>query len=232
MNNQKLTGLITRLELGLAMNPESLKALADDTAAVLKDIRDFGGNQATSSEWQRLWSQQAAALEAALVEIRRNVNEMDAAIESPDRNRGDDAIATRESIQTADRKLRQSLDALRAQTSELDAESQAGWQRLHIALETHLKTMEACVETTQIKMEMLKAHSKEDVELAFENILSRLPDISGTSAESADEKRKNLDAVAIELHDEQHRYIGLMGIIKALFMWVETPAERVRKNEA
>lgn len=232
MTTQKLTSLISRLEQGLIMDPERLKALDDELAALFQDIRTFGSERGVSSDWQRLWHQNTDVLESALMEIRLKVNELDDAIESQDDNRIETALPARETAQAADHQIHQTVEALRSQVTELDAESQEVWQPMVISLENHVKTIEVCAETTQAKMEILGAHSKEEVELALQNILSRLPDLANASDGAPDERQRKLDDAAIELHSEQHEVIGLMGIIKAMFLWVENPAERVNKHEA
>lgn len=232
MTTEKLTRLISRLEQGLIMDSERLKALDEELEVSLQDIRDFGRKQVAHTEWHRLWHQHVNNFTAALTDIRLQINLLDVVTESQDTDRADAGSAARESIQAADLQIQQSLDALRAQGTDLDADAQQEWQQLNHSLENHVKTIEACAETTQIKLEMLNAHSKEEVELALQNILSRLPDLASTPVESPEEKQQKLDDAAIELNHEQHKVIGLMGIIKAMFLWVENPSERVRKNEA
>ncbi len=232
MTTHKMTSLISRLEQGLIMDPTRLKALDDELATLFQDMRKFGGGREVSIDWQRQWLQHTDDLESALFEIRLKIKEVDKSIESQEGNRLETPLLGGEFAPEAEFQLHQTIDALCSQVAELDVVSQEVWQSHISALENHVKTIEVCAETTKAKREILRAHSKEDVELAIQNILSRLPDLAPAADEVRNERQKKLDEAAIELNSEQHEVIGLMGIIKAMFLWVENPAERVKKREA
>ena len=42
--------------------------------------------------------------------------------------------------------------------------------------------------------------------------------------------KQEFDQAAIDIELEQHQDSSFMDVVKALFMWVETPEERMRKN--
>jgi hypothetical protein len=126
----------------------------------------------------------------------------------------------------------EALSALRAQAGGLNAAVRNDWNMLARTLESHLETIHACAQALRIKLELLKDHSREDVDRAVQDILSKLP--KRTSAEGM--KSENYDqehrTAAAELEQEHHKFFGFMDIVKGLLMWIETTEERVRKNRS
>ena len=38
--------------------------------------------------------------------------------------------------------------------------------------------------------------------------------------------------MALQIKQEQHQNLGYMDVVRALFMWVETPEERMNRNRS
>ena len=48
----------------------------------------------------------------------------------------------------------------------------------------------------------------------------------------AERDRRDFHEAALEIEKEQHEFLGFMDVVKGLFMWIETPEERVTKNRS
>lgn len=75
-----------------------------------------------------------------------------------------------------------------------------------------------------------RAHAQEEVDPRVQDLLAKLPNRTGVEGISADSYERERNQAAIELEQEQHAVMGFMDELKAFFMWVETPEERMSKN--
>src|SRR4030095_786831 len=129
----------------------------------------------STDDWNTNWHQQWDRIEGILRRIRVLVNEMDHSIESSDSDRLKKALEAWETFQSEDAKLVEALSAIRAQASGLNAPVRKDWNTLACSLESHLETIHACAQALRIKLELLKKHSKEEVDPLVQNILAKLP---------------------------------------------------------
>jgi hypothetical protein len=155
---------------------------------------------------------------------------MDHSIESSDSDRLKKALEAWETFQSEDAKLVEALSAIRAQASGLNAPVRKDWNTLACSLESHLETIHACAQALRIKLELLKKHSKEEVDHLVQNILAKLPNRTHTDGMEAEIYEQKYREAAIKLEKEQHEFLGFLDVVKGLFIWVETPEERTRKN--
>ena len=230
MTHHKTTHILARLETGFRTDAAHLKKLEKDLATVLQRAREFGTEHGSPDAWNTNWHQQWDNVEEILRRIRMLVNEMDGSIESSDRDRLKAALEAWETIQSEDVKLVEALSAMRAQTIGLNAAFRKDWNRLAGTLETHLETIRACAQALRIKLELLKKHSKEEVDHLVQEILAQLPDRTQADGTEADHYEQEYLRAAAELEKEHHKYLGFVDTVKALLMWVESTEERAHKN--
>ena len=88
-------------------------------------------------------------------------------------------------------------------------------------VQTNIQSLNVCLQswTSQDQPDEVKHTEKEDT-------MNR-PGAEGMDAVTYN---KEFDHAAIEIGAEQHQSLGLADVVKSLFMWVETPKERVLKN--
>ncbi len=232
MTNPKPTHIMARLEIGLRTNAAHIQELEEGLTEALRRARHFGREHGAPDGWNTHWHQQWDHVEDSLLRIRVLVMEMCSSIESSDSDRLKKALETWETIQTEDARLVEALGAIRAQVSELNATVRKDWNLVASTLETHLETIHACGQTLRIKLELLKKYPREDVDRLVQDILARLPNRSHAEGMNAETYEQEYRKAAIELEQEQHKFMGFMDVVKALWMWVETPDERVRKNRS
>jgi hypothetical protein len=51
-------------------------------------------------------------------------------------------------------------------------------------------------------------------------------------AEESAAYERECDQAAVELQEEQHQSLGMMDTVKTMFMWMESPEERISKNRS
>jgi Rad3-related DNA helicase len=230
MTHHRTTHILARLETGFRTDAAHLKKLEADLTTVLHRAREFGTEHGSPDEWNTNWHQRWNDVEGILRRIRRLVREMDGSIESSDRDRLKAALEVWETIQAEDVKLVEALSTMRAQTNGLNAACRKDWNLLADTLETHMETIRACAQALRIKLELLKKHSKEEVDHLVQEILAQLPNRTQTDGMEADNYEREYLRAAAELEKEHHKYLGFVDTVKALLMWVESTEERTHKN--
>jgi len=230
MNNNQPPHILARLETGFRTNSGHLKQLEKDLTVVLRRARLFGTEYGSADDWHTNWQRQWDNVEEILRRVSALVNSMDGYIANSDRDRLSRALETWETIQAEDSRLVDALSDLRVQAVALDSSVQKDWIAIERTLESHLEIIRACAQALRVKLELLKAHSKEDVDRTVQEILSKLPNRAPADGVGAGLQVQDYVQAAAELEQERHKYLGFVDVVKSLFLWVETTDERAHKN--
>jgi uncharacterized membrane protein YheB (UPF0754 family) len=230
MNDAQTTHILARLEIGLRTDSSRLIELEQDLILALRRARGLGEEFGSPGDWNTAWCHHWDHVEAILHRIRGLVNEMEQAITSNEASRLSAAMETWAKLQTEDAELVQALAALRQQAIGLNATAQDEWKAMASALEPHLEMIHGCAQALRLKLELLKVHSKDEVDHLVKNLLTNLPPRLKEDASESGVMAQAYVRAATELEQEEHTYLGLMDVIKGLFLWVETTEERVHKN--
>ncbi len=230
MNDAQTSHILASLEIGLRTDSSRLIELEKDLILALRRARGLGEEFGSPGDWNTVWCHHWDHVEAILHRIRGLVNEMEQAILSNETSRLTAAMETWEKFQAEDAELVQTLGALRQQTIGLNVAAQDEWKAMERALEPHLEMIHGCAQALRLKLELLKVHSKDEVDHLVKSLLSRLPPRLQEDAQESGIVAQAYVQAETELDQEHHTYLGLMDVIKGLFMWVETTEERVHKN--
>jgi hypothetical protein len=195
------------------MNPEFEQTL--------RSARELGIAQNFDTGWNTSWNQQWVIIELLLSRIKSLVYEMEKVIESNDTSKLKEALAAWESIQSEDVHLVESMNAIRQQANALNPIARVEWNLLASNFDSNLETIHASSQALRLKLELLTKHTKAEMDVLLQDVL----DASDTNAQHW---RVNL--VELELEKEQHQAGGFLDAVKALFLWVETPEERMRND--
>jgi hypothetical protein len=232
MKNDRTSRILSRLEKGLLTDSARLKQLDQDFTLTLRGARNLGLEQKFPHEWDTTWNEQWSIVEALLVKIRGLLNTMDVAIESSDDGRLKEALDAWDMIQSEDDQLVKSLGEIRLQANVLNDGSRIEWNLLATTFDANLETIHACSQAMRVKLELLMEHTKEEVDLLILGVLEKLPKLTQQGELDTEMHQWKIDAAAIELAKEQHQSGGFLDVIKALFMWVETPEERLENDRS
>lgn len=230
MTQDEIAHVLARLETGFRTDAAHLQATEKELAAALQHGRSLGRPQDAPDDWGSRWHRQWDELENILRGLRERVDQMDDSIASNDPDRLQKALAAWETIEAEDAKLAAALRALYGQASGLEAAARQEWEALAQSLAAHLVTIHACAQALRIKLELLKRHSREETDRLIEELLAKLPARDRAATTDTESARQAYQRAAVELEKERHIFMGLMDIVKGLWMWVETPRERTDKN--
>ncbi|MES2596754.1 MAG: hypothetical protein V4662_15535 [Verrucomicrobiota bacterium] len=222
---------LAKLEIGLRTDAHQLVELEENLLRTLRRARDLGTEFGSPGDWSNAWRHQWDRVEAILQRIRERVHEMEHSIHSNEPGRLTDAMAAWKALQADDEELLDALAALREQAVGLNVGAQDEWKDMAPLMEEHLERIHACAHSLLWKLELLRVHSREEVDDIVTNILKGQPLRLEENAQESGEKAKAYVQAEKELGKEHHTYLGVMDIIKGMFLWVENPEERVQKKE-
>lgn len=221
MNDDRTTRILSRLEAGFRTDSTRLKQMDLDFEQTLRRARELGIEQNFPAEWNALWNQQWGIIELLLARIRTLIDEMDKAIESNESSMLKGALVAWESIQSEDVHLIESMSAIRQQAISLNPVARLEWNLLASSFDANLETIHASSQALRLKLELLTKHTKAEMDLLLQDVLNH---------SETQNSQWRVDMVELELAREQHQPGGFLDAVKALFLWVETPEERMRND--
>ncbi|NBV23984.1 MAG: hypothetical protein EBS05_18960 [Proteobacteria bacterium] len=232
MTPHRPTHLLARLELGFRTDSARLQMLEQDLTATMQSARGFGKQSGSSEVWNTSWDQQWDHVEQLQRGIHGYVREMQGALESGEPDRFARALAAWDAFQVEDANLADGLGVIQAQANGMTATFRKNWNQLAHSLDLQFETIHACAQTLRIKLELLRLHSSEEVGDLVRAILAKLPDRAHVDGMDAATVEQEYRTAFTELQQEHHRFLGLLDVVKALLLFVETPAERVWANRS
>lgn len=232
MLHDRPTHILARLEIGFRTDSARLSELELELTKALQRARQFGKEHGSPEDWTTSWHQQWDNVEGLLRSIRAHVEEMRVSIESNERDRFQKALEAGNAFQAEDAKLVAALRAIRAQANGLNAAIRREWNLLAHTVEPHLEIIHAYGQALRIKLEMLKEHSKEEVDRVVQDVLGRLPKRTLAEGLEAISYEQEYQQAFTELQREHHKFLGFMDVVNALLLLVETPDERVSKHRS
>ena len=230
MNSNASPQPLSHLELGFRADALRQSGSEKDSSVTLQEARNFGLHRGTTDTWKMNWHREWDHVEGLLNRIRVLVDEMHDFVESLDTNHLEKALAVWPMIRSEDDKLMKSISVIRLLAGELNVADRREWNLLARQLDPHLESIHARFYAMRIKLELLKSHSRAAVNRLVENILDKSPAIPGETGGSAEYYQQELEAAALSIQSEQHEILGVMDVVKSMFMWVESPTERVLLN--
>jgi len=230
MTTKPTLHILARMELGLRTNATRLMELEQDLIATLARARGLGAEFGTPADWNTAWCHHWDQIENTLGRIHARVQEIHAAIDSTVPDRLNQALTAWDALQAEDAQLMLTLSALQVQATGLKVDAQRAWDTLEPKLASHLATIHACAEALRLKIEVLKEHSNAEVDELVQRFLARLPNHSAADAVNAETYEQEYQHAAVELAREKHKFMGFMDVVRNMFMWVDTTAERTKKN--
>ena len=229
MTDETTPHILARPDVGFRIDSAHLQDLQKDLSATLQRVRDFcakHGSPDGGAAWVRQW----AGVEGIIGRIGELMHEMESAIESNNRGRLDKGLAAWLAVQSEDVNLAEALRDLREQAAEFSAAVRSDWSSLALKLNDNLDALHAAVRAMRIKLELLKEHSREEVEHLVKYILATLPNRPHSDGMDAENYEQEFRKAANQLEREHHKLLGFMDVIKGMFMYVETTEERGRRN--
>ena len=220
--------VLSQLEVGFRTDSAQLRELENTLDTTVHSARLFGSHHGSAGEQEARWHRQWDQAGGILLRLRRLVAQIEASIDSPDDDRHETALRLWALAQDEDGRLLEALKQIRTQAGELDVAARKQWNLLARQLENQLETIHSCGQALRVKLELLKRHSRPEVDQLIHNALAK--SVAGP-AEGA-QFDHDYRAAVLELGREQHAFSGFWDVVKGLSLWVETPDERMQKRRS
>ena len=205
---------------------ERLLVLSDK----LTSARQIGAKDRSSDGarvgWHRAWDR----IEAVLGRSMGIVSDLERAVESTDGDHLAKAISAWEEFQVADDHLGRALAEIRTLVGEMSLAARTEWNLFAGYLETDLTSIYSCAQSLRLELELLKTHTREEIDRFLGQISSKLhsPSPNGQAEPYSHQYRR----AVIELGREHHEFQGILDVVKGLAMWGESPSERMLENRS
>lgn len=204
------------LKAGSKEDASELRELEGGLATTLKAARFFGTEENTLGAQNTDWHGQWDDIGRILLRIRAGIDTMTAFVEGNETGNETHALEAWDMIQSEDARLVLALKNVRTQVGQLGLSQRKEWNVLARALGLQLEAIHDCAQSLRLKLEELRERSQ------------------GAPVEGGPESPHDRDyrRAALQLEREQHIFSGIKDVVKGLWMWSETPDERMRENRS
>jgi hypothetical protein len=223
--------VVSSLEAGLRADCVRLIEFEAELTRVLEESHELANVRGSPADWDTGCQHHWDHVTAVLRRIHRILAEMQDAVGN---SHPQTAWKLWEELQHQEARLAIALSGLRDQAAHLNEAAAGDWKKLVLTIESHRKAVKAGIQGLRIRLQSWASHSPQHMDTDPMAIAALDAAAAPPIVDDIDEVQhlRELDLAAIEIEEAQHLEMGLLDGLKALFMWVEAPGERVRKKHA
>jgi hypothetical protein len=223
--------VVSSLEAGLRADCVRLIEFEAELTRVLEESHELANVRGSPADWDTGCQHHWDHVTAVLRRIHRILAEMQDAVGN---SHPQTAWKLWEELQHQEARLAIALSGLRDQAAHLNEAAAGDWKKLVLTIESHRKAVKAGIQGLRIRLQSWASHSPQHMVTDPMAIAALDAAAAPPIVDDIDEVQhlRELDLAAIEIEEAQHLEMGLLDGLKALFMWVEAPGERVRKKHA
>lgn len=221
--------VISTLEICLCGDCLRLIEFEKELMHSLEESRQLGNVEGSPTDWnigcQHHWNHVKAVL--------RRIHRLEAKLyESVGTSQPHGALKVWEEVLRQEARLAFALGGLHSHAAQLNEAASKEWNTLVIMVASHRKIVQTDIQKMHGHLQSWIVQGPfNEVSISIinsnQNPLSRIDAIDDVSPNIYEWE---IDQAAMEIAEEQHQSLGLIDGMKALFMWVEAPEERVSKS--
>lgn len=224
--------IISSPEICLRTDYDRLIAFEVELVETLEESYEEEQIQGSPNDWNIGCHHHWAHVKAVL----RRIHRLEATLgDAVSRSQPQCAWITWEELLRQEARLAFALSGLHSQTLHLNESAAKEWNALFIMVASHRKIVQADFKRMHPHLQSWTTRGRLTVITTyFAKAESKALWMHATDDDvSASPNDWEFDQAAIEIEEEQHQDMGLLELVKSLFMWVESPQERVlKKHEA
>lgn len=229
--NDRTAILLQRLEQGYRNDSEWLKKLGQDFQFTLESARRVGEVPAVDDAWKQTLQRHWGELDTLLQRMNIQLQEIQTCLEKDDKARLASALNAWHALLPTEGALEEALVQVRAHMGEQDPAVRRDWNTHERLIKNHLQTFQATVQAIRTKLRLLTEYSSEALDPSVRQILADLPPDLPPGPTATEEYLKQYRQAALDIQHEQHQEGGLTDTLKAMFLWVDSPEERLREKK-
>lgn len=221
--------VISTLEICLCGGCLRLMEFEEELVHSLEESSELESVEGAPSDWnigcQHHWDH----VKAVLRRIHRLEAKLYEAVES---SQPSGALKMWEELLRQEARLAFALGGLHSHAAHLNEVAGREWNTLVIMVASHRKIVQTDIQKMHAQLQSwIVQESQNEVSVSItrsrQEPLWKIEEVDDMSPSSNDWE---FDQAAIEIAEEQHQALGLADGMKALFMWVESPEERLLKS--
>ncbi|MDB6074563.1 MAG: hypothetical protein JWO89_2203 [Verrucomicrobiaceae bacterium] len=222
--------LLQRIEQGYRNDAARLRSMGQDFQFTLESAKRVGDTPGTTDQWKQNLQREWTELDAVVQRMNTQMEEIQAALATDDRPRLLAAINAWNALMPAESALDETLSRVHAHLGELDPLIRRDWAAHERLIKNHLQMFQATIQALRTKLSLLNDYADLKVDPQVKLILENLPPDLPSSLSATEEYVRRYQEAAMEIQHDQHKNGNLTDTIKAMFLWVDSPEERLREK--
>jgi len=232
--DERTVHILRLLEKGFFTDSTRYLLQEQELKSAVQQAQSLGADTGSPNEWNELWHQRWDDVNRLLGSISDLNRQMNDHLSSSDSSEVETARRSWQSILSHDEQLATAMGHLRTQASNLEPEAQKNWNILARNLEKQIETLQSCSHALALRLELMQRHTKTEVDQMLKALVAQLPKNTATeqATRAAIDYAEEYDDTVAELKREQHQPLGMFDVVKNMFMWTESPHERLNQKKS
>lgn len=228
--DRRSTHLLELLEAGFQKDTHRFRIQSGDLKTSFARARSFGAGYGSPDDWSEIWCRRWDEVEATASHVEDLTVTMDDTMVTPHPTRLKSASISWADILANLKILSSQVEDLRTLAFMINSTTPKNWDRLMESMKKTVTTAESCLLALNLKLELLKMPSRAEVDKILLDLTPLPPQEQNPAAKRALTAMEEYEEAESDLSREHHQALGFFDAVKTMFMWVESPEERVIKN--
>lgn len=228
--DRRSTHLLELLEVGFQKDLHLLMTQSTDLRNDFTRARSFGAGSGSPDDWSESWCKRWDEVEATVSHVEDLTVTVDNTMVTPHPTRLKSASISWNDILANLKILSSQVEDLRTLAFMINSTTPKNWDRLMESMKKIVSSAESCLLALNLRLELLKMPSRAEVDKILLDLTPLPPQEQNPAAKRALTAMEEYEEAESDLSREHHQALGFFDAVKTMFMWVESPEERVIKN--
>ncbi len=224
--NDRTAILLVRLEHSIQNDFRWLKELGEEHLFLIESAHLMTGIRGADPAWKEAVERRLAELDHLFQRTLTQLEIVHTAMNRKDRPAMIEALDAAESCLPSDFTLEEALAAVRVLAGDGMPELRRDWHTHEQMLKSELQRLRTVIHTLDTRLALLNSYTENDVDPMVRAALAAKP-AAGESIAATQEYIDKYRQASLDIHHEQHEPGNIVDDIKAMFLWVDAPEERM-----
>jgi hypothetical protein len=224
--NDRTAIMLVRLEHSIQNDFRWLKELREEILFTMESARLMGDIRGADTGWKASLDGRLAELDHLFQKAGAQLENVRTAVDRKDRPAMIEALDAAESSLPEETALDDALMGVRTQLAEATPEMLRDWHTHEQMLKGALHRLRALIRVLGTRLTLLNHYTEKDVDPMIRAALSSKP-LTGQSVAATQEYIDKYRQASLDVHHDQHQPGDILDDIKAMFLWVDNPEERL-----
>lgn len=218
--------MLVRLEHSIQNDFRWLRELREEVVFTMDSARLMGDIRGADTGWKESFDGRLAELDHLFQNTAAQLENLRTAVERKDRPAMIDALDAAEGSLPADAALEEAFTGVRLLLGQMPPEMIRDWHTHEHMLKGALHRLRALIRVLGTRLTLLNQYTENDVDPMVRAALASKP-LAGESVAATQEYIDKYRQASLDVHHDQHQPGDIVDDIKAMFLWVDNPEERL-----